>query len=112
LPIYYLLAQHCQKRQVKKASYWYLALDDELTEKKLPDLDKAKVKVLKIAKQIKLARQLNRFKCPHKNGCYACRPMEAIIRGEGELVGHDSYNNDIYILDRTASENKQQSEIL
>ena len=66
-------------------------------EKKLPDKKKAKEKILKIAKEIKLARQLERFKCPH-NGCKACKPFEAIINGEAELVGKDNINRDVYVL--------------
>jgi hypothetical protein len=55
--------------------------------------------VLKIAKEIKLARQLNRFRCPEgENGCFACRPFEKIIKGEAEFVGVGGYNQDIYIL--------------
>ncbi|QQS44706.1 PD-(D/E)XK nuclease family protein [Candidatus Roizmanbacteria bacterium] len=37
LPIYYLLVTNTQKREVSKASYWYLERNDDLTEKELPD---------------------------------------------------------------------------
>jgi len=97
LPIYYLLAVNCQNRKVTKASYWYLALDDNLTEVELPNLELAHKKVLDIARQIKLARQLKKFSCPH-NSCRACEPFEKIIKGEGELIGVGSFNRDIYIL--------------
>ncbi|MFA5318723.1 MAG: PD-(D/E)XK nuclease family protein [Patescibacteria group bacterium] len=97
LPIYYLLAVNCQNRTVAKASYWYLALDDNLTEVELPNLELAHKKVLDVGRQIKLARQLKKFSCPH-NGCRACEPFEKIIKGEGEFIGVGSFNRDIYSL--------------
>mgnify|MGYP001565573532 CR=1 FL=1 len=102
LPIYHLLVHHCQHHPVAKASYWYLERGSSLTTKTLPDLDQAQNKILKIAKQIKLARQLNRFICPH-SGCRACQPLEAIIKGEAEFVGTDSINRDVYIISETSS---------
>lgn len=99
LPIYHLLVHHCQKRKVKMATYWYLELDDEPEEKQLPDLDESEVKVMTIAKKIKLARQLNKLDCPEGgDGCFACRPFEAILRGEAENVGVDDYGTNIYYL--------------
>lgn len=112
LPIYYLLVHNCQKRKVTKASYWYLLRSDKPTEKRLPNLEKAQEKVLKIAKKIKLARQLNRFKCSHKTGCRACKPYEAIIRGDAEFVGVDGFHQDIYILNKTSVEKEEDSLIL
>jgi len=113
LPIYYLLAESCQSRPVKKASYWYLAENDKLTGKTLPDLEKTREKVLKLAKKIKLARQLERFKCPQgESGCRACRPYERILKGEGEVVGQDSFENDVYFLPRMAASIEKQSTIL
>lgn len=97
LPIYHLLVHHCQKRKVDKASYWYLENSDSLTPKSLPELGEANSKVLKIAKQIKLARQLNHLKCP-TDGCRACGDMEAVVRGEAEHVGINDFGQDIYIL--------------
>lgn len=99
LPIYRLLVHHCQKRKTQKASYWYLESSDTLTPKDLPDITDARTKVLSIAKQIKLARQLGRFKCP-QNGCRACLPLEAIISGEAEYVGVNDFNQDIYVLQK------------
>ncbi|MFZ5437890.1 MAG: RecB family exonuclease [Patescibacteria group bacterium] len=99
LPIYLLLVSNTQKRQVAKISYWYLGQNDKPEEVTLPEEKEAYNKVLKIAKEIKLARQLNRFRCPEgENGCYACRPFEKIIKGEAEFVGVGGYNQDIYIL--------------
>lgn len=97
LPIYLLLATNTQKRLVSKASYWYLDRDDFMIEKTLPDFFSAKEEVLKIARRIKLARQMNHFKCP-KDGCFACRPLEKVLKGEGRKVGISEYNQDIYIV--------------
>jgi len=117
LPIYHLLVHNCQHRQVAKASYWYLELNDDLTEKKLPDLFAAEQEVLKVAKQIKTARALERFKCPQgEGGCWACKQMEKIVRGEAEFVGEDAYHRDIYVLPPKAkdeaSSKEEQSMIL
>lgn len=97
LPIYLLLAKNTQKRNVQKASYWYIDRDDKLTPKKLPDEKEAFEKVYEIAKRIKLARQLEHFACPH-NGCIKCNPYERILRGEGEKVGVSETRQDIYII--------------
>jgi ATP-dependent helicase/DNAse subunit B len=97
LPIYHLLVTNTQKRKVDRASYWYLGKDTAPTEKELPDLSEAHQKVLKIAKRIKLARQIEHFKCP-KGGCRYCLPFEEIIKGKGELVGISGYKQDIYII--------------
>lgn len=104
LPIYYLLAHNCQTRKVKKASYWYISRDDMPVEKKLPDLDKSKEIVLKIGKEMKLARQLERFKCPEgESGCKHCLPFEKILRGESTFVGVGDYNTDLYANFESAS---------
>lgn len=97
LPIYYLLVKNLQKRDVSKASYWYLNKSDEPQEVELPDLTKAYGDVMKIAKRIKLARQVERFVCPH-GGCKYCLPMEDVANGKGEFVGLSEYKQDIYIL--------------
>jgi ATP-dependent helicase/DNAse subunit B len=99
LPIYHLLVNRCQQRRVAQASYWYLELNDELTSKELPDLAIAEAEILQIAKKLKLARQLERFKCPQgEDGCFHCRSMEKIVRGQAELVGTNDFGQDIYIL--------------
>ena len=97
LPIYLLLASNLQSRPVSKASYWYLDKSDELIEKELPNIVDSKDKVLTVARRIKLARQLNHFVCP-KNGCMKCRPLERILKSEGEKVGVSDTRQDIYIL--------------
>lgn len=109
LPIYYLLASNTQKRVVSKASYWYLRLNDELSEKKLPDLEEAHSQVLEIAKKVRLARKLGVFKCK-EGSCKYCEPFEKVIRGEAEYVGVSTYNQDVYILGR--DEDTEESVIL
>lgn len=97
LPIYLLLASNTQSRPVTKASYWYLNKSDELVEKTLPNLADSKEKVLAVARRIKLARQLKHFVCP-TNGCMKCRPLERILKSEGEKVRVSDTKQDIYIL--------------
>jgi ATP-dependent helicase/DNAse subunit B len=97
LPIYLLLATNTQSKKVSGASYWYLDRDDGLIEKKLPDIEKSFEKVYTVARRIKLARQINHFKCP-EGGCYSCRPYERILKGEGEKVGVSDTRQDLYIL--------------
>lgn len=97
LPIYHLLVHYTQNRPVTKASYWYLERNDDLTEMPLPDLITSQERVLKIGKQIKLARQLEKFSCP-SGGCRECEPYERILRGEGEFVFEDDMRRDIYVL--------------
>lgn len=110
LPIYHLLVHYCQNRPVTAASYWYLDRSDDLTPQKLPDLVKSQDKILKIAKRIKLQRSLNKFDCPQGDkGCRACRPYEAILRGEAELVGHDAFRADVYVLNSNSSGNDRSS---
>jgi len=79
------------------------------SKQEIKDLKKAEKKILKLAKEIKLAKQLSRFKCEH-GGCRECQPWEAIIAGKAELVGTDSRGSDVYIL--TTDGKKQESEIL
>ena len=110
LPIYYLLTKNCQKRTVEKMSYWYLERNNEPMEKLLPDAKESYEKIVEIAKKIKLARQLNVFKCPHKTGCSFCRPMEKILKGEAKFVGVDERNANLYILEDLSPE--KDSEIL
>lgn len=104
LPIYSLLLKNCQKRKVSGAGYWYLETDDELTPKEIPDLDESKSKVMKVALEVKKARQQEKYECPRgKDGCFACRDFEKIINGEAEYVGVGQYNQDIYMMPCTQS---------
>ncbi len=97
LPIYLLLATNTQSKKVAKASYWYLGKGGDLTGKELPNERDAFEKVSKVAGRVKLARQINHMKCP-KGGCFACRPYERILAGEGEKVGVSETRQDVYIL--------------
>lgn len=112
LPIYHLLVHNCQKRKVEKASYWYLERSDGLTEAKLPDLNESDERVLKVAKKIKLARQLEVFKCQQGDGCFACKPYEAVLRGEAEFIGIDEYKSDVYVLNRQDNKEEVEGSIL
>ncbi len=112
LPIYRLLVERCQKRQASRASYWYLDNSDELTPKELPDIQIAQKKILDVARQVKLARQLERFKCPQGDGCNSCAPMEAILGNKAEFVGNDEYNADVYILQKQEEVENREGLIL
>jgi ATP-dependent helicase/DNAse subunit B len=113
LPIYSLLVHNCQRRRVDGAWYWYLGQSDTLTQKELPDIESSSEKILKIAKQIKLARQLERYKCPNgEQGCRACRPYEMVLRGEAELVGQDEYKADVYVISKPTTNEDDDSKIL
>lgn len=96
LPIYLLVAKNTQNREVEKTSYWYLGFNDEPTEVHFPDYEDTKEIVLKHAKRIKLARQLDHFKCP-TDGCRHCTKYEEILKGNAEKVGKTSYQ-DVYAL--------------
>lgn len=98
LPIYYLLTLNCQKRNISGGAYWYIERDEMPLSVELPDKEKARETVLEIAKKIALARKLEHFKCKQKDGCFACRPLEKIIRGEAEFVGVNDFRQDVYVL--------------
>jgi ATP-dependent helicase/DNAse subunit B len=111
LPIYHLLVHNTQKRKVDKVSYWYLQRKNKPEKQKLPNLKKAHQEVLEIAKKIKLARQLDRFKCPH-HGCFRCQDLEVVLAGGAEQVGVNDYGNDVYVIKKSSSNNNQESIIL
>ena len=98
LPIYLLLAENLQERPVKKVSYWYIEQSNAPEEQKMPVKEKAEQDVLKVAKEISLAKKLNRFVCPH-GGCPACREMEAVTEGKAEMVGVDEIGREVYVLE-------------
>ncbi|MBI4136530.1 PD-(D/E)XK nuclease family protein [Candidatus Roizmanbacteria bacterium] len=112
LPIYLLLVSNTQKRNIAKASYWYIERKDEPTEVPIPDLEESKERVLKVAKDIYLARKLNRFKCLYGSGCRYCRPYEAIIEKRAKLVGINDFGQDIYVVDSSLMEKGEESRIL
>ncbi len=95
-PIYYLLAKNLQKREIEKAKYWYLD-SGKINEMTLPEENEAREKVFEVAKRIKLGRLINHLKCP-TDGCFACRPFEEVLKGNGEKVGISEYKQDLYIL--------------
>lgn len=97
LPIYSLLVKNCQKRNVKKISYWYLETDNCPKEMPMPDLDAAEKSVLNIALQIKQLRTLGVYKCSKTGGCFACRPLEAIMEGKAKFIRTSDYQ-DIYAM--------------
>lgn len=97
LPIYLLLVNNCQKMKVEKASYWYLDRDNKPIEVELPSAEEAYIRVLEEARKVKEARLKKEYLCP-KNGCFSCRPFEAILKGEAEFVGVGGYNQDMYIV--------------
>lgn len=111
LAIYGLLVKNCQKREVEKVSYWYLEMNDYLTPKDLPDLQASEKEILKVAKQIKLARQLDKLSCKD-GGCFACRPYEAVLAGQAEYVGVSELRQDIYIAKESPSAPQDDSMIL
>ncbi|MFH1895857.1 MAG: PD-(D/E)XK nuclease family protein [bacterium] len=112
LPIYYLLVQNTQNRKVERASYWYLNHSDNPTQVALPELNEARERVLDIALKVKLARQLEKFKCPEgAGGCRYCRSFEKVIKGEAELVGEDDMRREIYTLPYKPQKPKTQEPI-
>ena len=111
LPIYLLLVKNTQKREVEKASYWYLDLDKGLKEQKLPDDKSAHDRVMKIAKELKLRKSLDKLDCL-QGGCFYCEPLERVLKGEGEKVAESTYGQDIYILPMKSKEEKDDSVIL
>lgn len=113
LPIYHLLVHNVQHRQVSKASYWYLEMNNDLSTKKLPDLEAARTKVLEIGKKMKLQRKLGVYKCPQgEKGCFACQPFEKILQGKGKLVGVKDGRHNVYTLSEMAADLEEQSEVL
>lgn len=98
LPIYLLLLNQLQKRKVSGAGYWYLEFSDEVQDVALPDAETARAQVLAVALQVKEARMKKEFVCPRgAAGCFACQPFEAILKGEGELVGSMN-RQDLYLV--------------
>lgn len=102
LPIYTLLVHNLQKRKAAKASYWYLARDDEPKEVALPDLEESRKQVIKVAREINTARKLGKLGKEAEHP--ATIPFERLIKGEGELVSIDDFNQEIYILPENTDE--------
>jgi ATP-dependent helicase/DNAse subunit B len=106
LPIYQLLLKNLQKRKVTGASYWYLDRDDAPKEVDLPGVEESYEKVFKVAHAVKQARDAagidgteEAFVCHRgKDGCFACRPFEQILRGEAEFIGVGEMRQDLYCI--------------
>ena len=100
LPIYALLLNALQKRKVSGAAYWYIDRNNEPTEMLLPEILRAKERVLAVAIKVKEARGRGVFECPRgPQGCFACKPFEKILKGEAELVRVDEERRtELYIL--------------
>lgn len=104
LPIYYLIAQNCQNRAVERVSYWYVERDEAPIVMDTPDVARASGRIADVGGRIKLARQLNHFKCPKddKTGCVYCAPLQAIVEGRGRFAGIGDMNEELYVLDDSA----------
>jgi ATP-dependent helicase/DNAse subunit B len=99
LPIYILLLNALQKRKVSGVAYWYLDKDDVPVDKTLPDLEESRARVLEVAKKVKEAREKKAYDCPRgEGGCFACRDLEKVLRGEAKCVGVSSLNADVYLV--------------
>lgn len=96
LAIYALLVKNCQKRQIKKISYWYLEREDIPKEMILPEFTDAYERILEVAIRIKNIRQQRTYHCA-RNGCFACRPLEQVINGNAKYIKTSGYQ-DIYAL--------------
>lgn len=106
LAIYMLLVKNCQRRNIRKISYWYLEKDDMPVEKILPDLKESRKRILDIALQIKKLRAegppshkategQSKFVCL-RGGCYSCRPLENILAGKAKWIKTSGYM-DVYV---------------
>ncbi len=98
LPIYLLLVSNCQKRQVEKASYWYLERKTTLDEVELPEYEEAERRVLEVARKVSVTRKLGKFGCKEGGECRYCADLNKIFLGEGKLVGVSGYRQDVFVL--------------
>lgn len=99
LPMYLLLCNALQKRNVSKASYWYLETDT-LVEKELPDKDEAHRAVLDQARKVKEAREKKEFFCQRgEEGCLHCLPYIKFMKGDNSYknVGVGGFNQTLFI---------------
>lgn len=99
LPIYLLLCDALQKRKVTKASYWYLETD-KIVEKDLPKIEDARRDVLRVALEVKDARENNNLKCSRgEEGCIHCKPYEDILKKDPSMksVGVGGFNQELFV---------------
>jgi len=103
LPIYAVLVNELFHPNSITASYWYLDKDDQLTPFTLPDLTQFKSELIASGQILQLARQTNSFRCQSGGqSCWACKDMQAVATGQGELVTVDpARKQEIYILPKT-----------
>lgn len=97
LQIYALLLHILNKESVNKLYYWYLDINEHLTEANLPDVKEAFRAVLDLALKISDARASGIFECP-RNGCFTCRDYEKVFNGEATQVGIGNFNREVYIV--------------
>lgn len=95
LQIYALLLHILNKETVNKLYYWYLDINNHLTEANLPDVKESYRNVIQISEQISTARTIGLFECS-KGGCFACRDYEKVIHGEATQIGVGGYNRELY----------------
>lgn len=113
LSIYQLIAEKCQEKPIKSASFWYLNRHNYPQEIKLLSKEKVGRKILEIGKEVCLASQLGRFLCPKgEAGCSYCQPLEIVVRGQAELVGLDEFGQDVYFLEDDQNPTRVSSKIL
>lgn len=145
LPIYYLILTNLQKQnnkervyELQELAYWYLDQDNKkegnthnefqivkINEKKLSEIEKARVNIIEIGKKIKAYRESGNYICPNEKvvggGCRHCQEYEKILKyiqnreilkdpnifktldiggeaNEVEYVGVSDYNQDTYYL--------------
>jgi CRISPR/Cas system-associated exonuclease Cas4 (RecB family) len=110
LQIYALLLHILNKETVNKLYYWYLDINECLSETNLPDVKESYKKVLDIALKIRDARAVGTFICP-KDGCFSCRDYEKVINGEATQVGIGNFNREIYSLEYTHAFTQSKEEV-
>lgn len=99
LSIYVMLLTALQKRRVSSTAYWYLARHNHPVEIPFPNMEKAEKEILNIALNIKHARMQKNLQCPNgKEGCFACKPYEAILNGKAKYIGLGEFKRDSYYL--------------
>ncbi|MCL5784527.1 MAG: PD-(D/E)XK nuclease family protein [Patescibacteria group bacterium] len=100
LYIYAILAENYFRKEVSRASFWYLDRDDNPKEVVLDSLE-AKIDWLtQRGQEIKKAIEENNWQCIQGESlCRDCRDYGAILEGKGELVFIDhAYKKEIYFL--------------
>lgn len=100
LYIYAILAENNFRKDVTKASFWYLDRDDYPKEIVLDELE-PKIEWLRgKGLEIKKAIEANKWICVKgKDLCQECKAYEAILEGKGEHVFSDHlFKKEVYFL--------------